>query len=41
MNLCALDLKKAFDKMNHYGLIHKVDGQNDSELLVVTDRTLV
>ena len=24
MNLCALDLKKAFDKMNHFGLYVKL-----------------
>ena len=39
VNLCALYLKKAFDKMNHFGLcnMHEVDGQNDPELFAATD----
>jgi len=27
VNLCALDLKKAFDEMNHFGLYIKLTGR--------------
>ena len=34
VNLCALDLKKAFDKMNHFGLYIKLMGRMISNCLL-------
>ena len=41
MNLCALDVKKAFDKLNHYGLFLKLmDRSIPRTLLAVLEHWL-
>jgi len=41
INICALDLLKAFDKMSHCGFFNETDGKTNTRYALVYSRTLV